>query len=126
MNNNVDDFLLDEDIALYRRHARETPTPLADARVMHAVASAARQRRALKYLPWMGAVAAGMVLWLGLLRHDLPQPFRPMPRPSPEYAQTAPPGYLEGRARLDLMQMDVRAPMTDRTSYLLQHAPRSP
>lgn len=126
MNKGTDDFSLDEDIALYRRHALEAPTPLADARVMRAAASAARQRRALKYLPWLGAVAAGLVLWLGLLRQDLPQPFKPMPRPSPNYAQTTPPGYLEGRARLDLMQMDVREPMTDSASYLLQHAPRSP
>ena len=125
MSNDTDDFSLDESIALYRRHAREAPTPLADARVMRAVARAARQRRALRYLPWMGAIAAGAVLWLGLLRQDLPQPFKPIPRPSPEYAQT-PPGYDEGRARLDLMQMDVRAPMTDRTTYLLQHAPRFP
>ena len=126
MNDRIDEFQLDEDIALYRRHAREAPTALADARIMRAAASAARQRRALSYLPWMGAVAAGAVLWLGLLRQDLPQPFMPLPRPSPEYAQTPPPGYDEGRARLDLMQMDVRAPMTDRTSYLLQHAPRFP
>lgn len=121
MSNDTDDFSLDESIALYRHHAHEAPTPLADARVMRAVASAARQRRALKYLSWLGAVAAGLALWLGLA-----QPFKPMPRPSPDYAQTPPPGYLEGRARLDLMQMDVRAPMTDSASYLLQHAPRSP
>jgi hypothetical protein len=121
MNNDMDDFSLAEDIALYRRHAREAPTPLTDARVMRAAANAARQRHAVRYMPWLGAVAAGLVLWLGLA-----QPFKPMTQQPPDVARAAPPGYLEGRARLDLMQMDVRAPMTDRVSYLLQHAPRSP
>jgi hypothetical protein len=110
MSNDADDFSLDEDIALYRRHAHEAPTPLADARVMRAAVSAARQRRALRYLPWLAAIAASLVLWLGLA-----QLFEPMPRPSRDFAQTTPPGYFEGRA-----------PMTDSASYLLQHAPRSP
>lgn len=110
-----DDVSFDEDIALYRRHARETPTPLADARVFRAATVAARQRRAMAYLPWMGAAAAGLALWLGLA-----QPFKPMPTPTAHVAQSSPPGYLEGQTRVYLMQMDVRTPTSDTASYLLQ------
>lgn len=111
-----DDMSFDEDIALYRRHAREAPTALADARILRAAATASRQRRALAYLPWLGAAAAGLALWLGLA-----QPFKPLPPPTTKYAQSSPPGYLEGQTRAYLMQMDVRTSASDTASYLLQH-----
>lgn len=117
MNQDTDDTSLDEAIALYRRHAKEAPEIMVDARILRIASNSNRQQRAMRQLPWFVAVAASVAIWLGMA-----QPFSAYHATSPRPAETHPPGYLEGNSRAYLLGMDVNPPTSDAAAYLL-HPP---
>lgn len=121
MNQDAGDASLDEAIALYRRHAREVPRTLVDARILRIAVNGSRQQRAARQLPWLVAAAASVAIWLAMT-----QPFTSHQATSPRYVETHPPGYLEGSTRAYLLGMDVRPATSDVAAYLLHHPSTSP
>jgi len=117
MNQDTDDTSLDEAIALYRRHAREAPEVMVDARILRIALNSNRQQRGMRQLPWLVAAAASVTIWLGMA-----QPFSAHHATSPRHIETHPPGYLEGSSRTYLLGMEVNPPTSDVAAYLL-HPP---
>jgi hypothetical protein len=111
------DDSMDGLVALYREVAQEAPRAGVDARILEIAEAAGhrhRHRQRVRW-PWLAAaLAAGMLIWL--------TSHRSAPAAAPQAqaaASNATPGYLDGRTRAYLLQMDVAPPLSPSARYLL-------
>jgi hypothetical protein len=103
---------MDELLSIYRRTAREVPTPLADARILRAADRVATMRRIAHRAVWPLAAAALLLVWV------VARPPHAVGIPL-----TANAGLDAGRTRAELLRMDVMPPPSDLDRFLLNTTP---
>ncbi|WP_458071952.1 hypothetical protein [Rhodanobacter sp. BL-MT-08] len=110
----MNDEPLDDLVRLYRKVAQEAPRATVDARILEIAGANRRSRAQTMRWSWLaGAIAAGVMIWL-TARHSASAPM-----PVQHAASSVTPGYLDGRARAYLLQMDVAPPLSPSAQYLL-------
>lgn len=109
----MSDDAMDELLSIYRRTAREGPTPLADARILRAADRVATVRRIGHRAVWPLAAAALLLVWVVASR----------PPHAANLSLTANAGLDAGRTRAELVRMDVTPPPSDLDRFLLNTTP---
>jgi hypothetical protein len=112
----MNDDSLDDLVALYRTAAREAPEPNVDARILQMADRANRpgHHAPQRWVWFTGAIAASGLLWLNWHHAALP----PLP-PAQISIGSDTPGYLDGRTRAYLLQMDITPTLSPSARYLM-------
>lgn len=107
---------MDDVLSIYRRTARETPTPRVDVRILRAADRMATMRRVSRRTLWSLAAAAVLLAWIAASGSSH----------GTDTVPTMDAGLDAGRTRAELLRMDVTPPPSDVGRFLMNVTPMNP